>query len=317
MNVYLWCYFFTFVFAALENKHKDSKKNLPVVLWHGLGDSYDIGEIMELSEILSETLDVYVHSVYLDKNSLNDRKNGFFGNVNKQIELVAEQLSNETRLSEGFNAIGFSQGGLFMRAYIERYNNPPVSNLITFGTPHYGISSFYCPSDVYICKMLDYFMKYSIWSNWIKENIVIAQYYRDTSDMEEYLQHNHFLPDINNEKKIKNATYAKNLGSLSGFIMVEFENDHVIIPKGSSHFNDYNKTEERVIYLRDTAMYKEDWLGLKYLDGKEALVEITVPGEHMEIDYETFMYIVKKYFVNSTKSEHIVQWQTEDNLQRN
>lgn len=61
-------------------------------------------------------------------------------------------------------------------------------------------------------------------------------------------------------------------------------------------------------------MYNEDWLGLKLLDNKGALVEMTIPGEHMEINYETFLYIVKKYFTNSTKFEHIVQWQTEDDL---
>ncbi|EMR11513.1 hypothetical protein PNEG_00526 [Pneumocystis murina B123] len=314
MFIYLWSVFFSFVFAVLQNKQEDSKKTLPVVLWHGLGDSYNSAEIMELSEILSETLNVYVHSIYLDKNPLSDRNNGFFGNVNEQIKLVAEQLSNDPKLADGFNAIGFSQGGLFLRAYIQRYNTPPVFNLITFGAPHYGISSFYCPSNVYVCKILDYFIKHSLLSYWVKENVIVAQYYRDTSDMNGYLEYNPFLPDINNEKEIKNATYAKNLGLLDSFVMVQFENDHVIIPKGSSHFNDYDKIEEKIIYLRETALYKEDWLGLKYLDDKKALVEMTIPGEHMEIGYETFIHIVKKYFVNSTRSEHIVQWQTKDNF---
>ncbi|QSL64063.1 hypothetical protein MERGE_000218 [Pneumocystis wakefieldiae] len=245
---------------------------------------------------------------------LNDRNNGFFGDVNEQIKLVAEQLSKDPKLADGFNAIGFSQGGLFLRAYIERYNIPPVSNLITFGTPHYGISSFYCPSSVYVCKILDYFIKHSLLSCWVKKNVIVAQYYRDTSDMDSYLVYNPFLPDVNNERQIKNATYAKNLASLESFVMVEFENDRVIIPKGSSHFNDYDKNEDKIIFLKDTALYNEDWLGLKLLDNKGALVEMTIPGEHMEINYETFLYIVKKYFTNSTKFEHIVQWQTEDDL---
>lgn len=52
--------------------------------------------------------------------------------------------------------------------------------------------------------------------------------------MDSYLVYNPFLPDVNNERQIKNATYAKNLASLESFVMVEFENDRVIIPKGSS-----------------------------------------------------------------------------------
>lgn len=61
-----------------------------------------------------------------------------FGNVNEQIDFVAEQIANITELEDGFDAIGFSQAGQFLRAYVERYNSPPVHNLITFGAQHMG-----------------------------------------------------------------------------------------------------------------------------------------------------------------------------------
>jgi palmitoyl-protein thioesterase len=54
------------------------------------------------------------------------------------VDLVCEQLAKVPELSNGFNAIGFSQGGLFMRAYVERCNQPKVRHLITFGSPHGG-----------------------------------------------------------------------------------------------------------------------------------------------------------------------------------
>lgn len=88
MFIYLWSIFFSFVFAILQDKEEDLHKKLPVVLWHGLGDSYNSAEITELSELLSEVLDVYVHSVYLDKNPLSDRNNGFFGDVNEQVGYI-------------------------------------------------------------------------------------------------------------------------------------------------------------------------------------------------------------------------------------
>lgn len=40
-------------------------------------------------------------------------------------------------------------GGQFLRAYVERYNDPPVHNLITFGSQHMGVS------DIPGCKPLD------------------------------------------------------------------------------------------------------------------------------------------------------------------
>lgn len=42
-----------------------------------------------------------------------DTENGFFMNVNDQIELVCIKLKNDTKLKAGYNAIGFSQGGQF------------------------------------------------------------------------------------------------------------------------------------------------------------------------------------------------------------
>lgn len=48
------------------------------------------------------------------------------------------QLKADPALANGFNAVGFSQGGQFLRAYVERYNDPPVHNLVTFGGQHMG-----------------------------------------------------------------------------------------------------------------------------------------------------------------------------------
>ncbi|KAG5520054.1 hypothetical protein PMAC_001130 [Pneumocystis sp. 'macacae'] len=288
------------------------KTGLPVVIWHGLGDSYNSEAMQEIVDILSELLNTYVHSVYLDEYSLNDKNDGFFGNVNSQIDFVSQQLLSIEELKNGFNAIGFSQGGLFLRAYIERYNLPPVVNFITFGTPHNGISDFYCPSGVYICKAVNYLIKHGLWSYWLRNNIVPIQYYRDPENMDDYFAHNFFLADINNEKETKNVTYAKNLASLRSFVMVEFEQDSLVIPKESCGFNDYNSLTNEIIYLRDRPIYKEDWIGLKLLDEKNALIHITIPGKHMELDYKVLIHIVKKYFIESTEPENIIQWQSED-----
>lgn len=43
-----------------------------------------------------------------------DTENGFFKNVNKQVEMVCEQLAEDSELADGYNAIGFSQGAQFL-----------------------------------------------------------------------------------------------------------------------------------------------------------------------------------------------------------
>jgi palmitoyl-protein thioesterase len=43
-----------------------------------------------------------------------DIENGFFLNANKQVEEVCKQLADDPELKDGYNALGFSQGGQFL-----------------------------------------------------------------------------------------------------------------------------------------------------------------------------------------------------------
>jgi palmitoyl-protein thioesterase len=52
--------------------------------------------------------------------------------------------------------------------------------------------------------------------------------------MDAYLKYNEFLADINNEYSVKNSDYSKRLTSLNRFIMVQFAEDTMVVPKESS-----------------------------------------------------------------------------------
>lgn len=43
-----------------------------------------------------------------------DTENGFLMNVNRQIDNVCDQLKKDPKLQQGYNALGFSQGGQFL-----------------------------------------------------------------------------------------------------------------------------------------------------------------------------------------------------------
>ncbi|KAG9040538.1 hypothetical protein FS837_000502, partial [Tulasnella sp. UAMH 9824] len=83
---------------------------------------------------------IFVHSVYISENQDEDKKAGFFGNLDNHLPQVYDQLNAIPELEGGFDAIGFSQAGQFLRAYVEIYNEPPMHNLITFGSQHMGVS---------------------------------------------------------------------------------------------------------------------------------------------------------------------------------
>lgn len=81
----------------------------PVVLWHGMGDSccnpLSLGSIIKL--IQSQlTPAPYVHSIRIGSNIEEDTANGFFMNVNDQIDYACKLLNNDKNLSQGYHAIG-------------------------------------------------------------------------------------------------------------------------------------------------------------------------------------------------------------------
>lgn len=239
-----------------------------------------------------------MHSIYLDEDPNGDRSASFFGLLNTQISVVCDQLRVIPQLSGGFNAIGFSQGGQFLRGYAERCNNPPLKTLITFGSPHNGIADFLgsCKPTDFLCKSASSLLRTSKWAPWVQNKVVPAQYYRDPEDLESYLEHSAFLADINNERpEGRNETYKENLQSLERFIMVMFDDDTTLVPKQSSWFAEFNKTTGATTLLEHREIYKNDWIGLKKL-GKEGRLEyLSTPGRHMEFGEELLTDIFKTY----------------------
>lgn len=103
------------------NNNKSSDKNangtvLPVVLWHGMGDTccfpFSLGSIKKLIE--EHTNGTYVRSLQIGANIVLDYESGFFIHPNKQVDYVCQQLAEDEKLANGYNAIGFSQGGQFL-----------------------------------------------------------------------------------------------------------------------------------------------------------------------------------------------------------
>ncbi|CAA7259229.1 unnamed protein product [Cyclocybe aegerita] len=277
----------------------------PLVIWHGLGDSHSSPGMLQFKSLIEEMHPgIFVHSVYIEDDLDKDRQAGFYGNVNNQVEFVASQLDSIPELQGGFDAIGLSQGGQFLRAYVERYNYPPVNNLITFGSQHMGISDIPpCGRYDFLCQVARRAAKQGAYSEWAQENLIQAQYYRDPANLEAYLEANYFLPDINNELPTdRNTTYASNLASLDKLVLVLFTEDKTVVPKESAWFG-AEEVDEDAIYSEDIIqkvfklglleravipmrlqpIYLEDWIGLRKLDERGSIVFETCKGEHMQM----------------------------------
>eukprot|EP00730_Choanoeca_flexa_P015076 TRINITY_DN6827_c0_g1_i4.p1 TRINITY_DN6827_c0_g1~~TRINITY_DN6827_c0_g1_i4.p1 ORF type:complete len:226 (+),score=39.09 TRINITY_DN6827_c0_g1_i4:176-853(+) len=171
----------SFIFAALVALGAASYR--PVVLWHGMGDTcclpFSMGAVKK--EIEKSLPGVFVYSIMLGQNQEEDQLEGFFGNVNKQIDGVCDQIRAQPELAQGFNAIGFSQGGQFLRGMVERCGLP-VYNLITFGGQHMGVSEFpHCmATNSTICEDVAKLLALGAYADGVRDVQVQAQYFRSS-----------------------------------------------------------------------------------------------------------------------------------------
>lgn len=275
--------------------------NLPTVVWHGLGDTANSEGILGILDLLSNHTSSPAFAV-----STGSRDSSFIGNINSQLEAVSKSLRGNEALVHGFNAIGFSQGGQFLRAYAERYNDPPINSLMTWGSQHSGIVEVPCQAESSpLCQSSRFFVRNNAFSSFVQSRFIPAQYYKGF-DLEAYLEGSIFLADINNERGVKNETYRNNLASLEYFVTIMFEDDVTVIPKQSSLFEDVDA--EGIVTPVSNTTYWHD-LGLDQLHKRNALVPLVVQGGHMQIDSEELLSFVDQYFsgTNGDSAKRITQ----------
>lgn len=269
-----------------------------IVLWHGLGDHYDSDGMTHVIELISQILPgAYIHSIYVDSNPSLDERKSLFGNANAEVDLVCEQLKNITELSHGFGAIGFSQGGLFLRALIERCL-VSVSTLITFGSPHMGVLELpVCqPKDDWICKQRNEFLKRQVWQDSVQKQIVPAQYFRDTKEYDKYLEHSNFLADINNERENFDSKAKERFESLQKLVLVQFDEDTTLVPRESAFFQERHPNTGNIMPISSTRVFKENLFGLRSLYEQGKIEFHRVEDEHMRFSDEFLTTIVAQYF---------------------
>ncbi|KAF1913048.1 Alpha/Beta hydrolase protein [Ampelomyces quisqualis] len=283
-----------------------TSKPLPLLIWHGLGDNYAADGLHSVGDLAKATNPgTYVYYIRLDEDADSDRTATFLGNVSAQIDQVCHDISTHPMLSRapGLNALGFSQGGQFLRGLVERCGDMvPMQTLVTFGSQHNGIAKYQvCNDDDWLCKGYIALLKANTWGSWVQSHLVPAQYFKETNDSTgepaaAYLESSAFLADINNERELKNPSYAERLARLHHFVMYVFEDDQTVIPKESGWFAYTNASDGSVTGLREREIYKEDWIGLRALDEKGGLHFKTTEGGHMTLSDEVLTEVFETWF---------------------
>ncbi|KTG45678.1 hypothetical protein cypCar_00000662 [Cyprinus carpio] len=245
---------------------------VPLVIWHGMGDSccnpLSMGAIQKMVE--KEVPGIYVLSLMIGKTVI--------------------QLSQDPKLKGGYNAMGFSQGSQFLRAVAQRCPDPPMKNLISVGGQHQGVFGLpRCPGESsHICDWIRKMLNSGAYTDIVQKHLVQAQYWHDPLDDDLYKKHSLFLADINQERVV-NETYKKNLMSLNKFVMVKFLQDTMVDPVDSEWFGFYKPGQDKELEtLQESAIYTEDRLGLAEMNSAGKLVFLATNGDHLQFTQEWF-----------------------------
>lgn len=274
----------------------DKTGHLPVLLWHGMGDSYDSSSMQWVSDTLQKEypeLDIY--SIYIEQDSQKDKEASIIGDAMTQLTDVCEQIQNiDYDPLKGFNALGFSQGGLFIRSLVQ-ICDVKFNNIISFGSPQNGISDLPpCQPGNIFCEKRNELIKSKIYTDYIQNNIIQAQYFRDVNNYETYLEKSAFLKFINNEL-FKDLEYYNRLISLNKLVMVMFDQDETLVPKESAWFYDLDQKTGNLIPFEETDSYNYDLIGLKHLHKKGKIDFLKIDDIHLKLSEEDLTYIAKKY----------------------
>jgi palmitoyl-protein thioesterase len=138
-----------------------------------------------------------------------------------------------------------------------------------------------------------------MYTNLYQKHISIAGYWRDPKNIENYIQKSSYLSLFNNEKWSENSTmYITNIKKLKNIVFIWSAKDEIINPPESGKFSFFDNNLN-VVSIFDTELYKNDLLGLRYLNEQNKMHIYETSCTHVQhkdpICFEELYVILKKY----------------------
>ncbi|CAF1036568.1 unnamed protein product [Rotaria sp. Silwood1] len=239
---------------------------------------------------------IYVVSIEIG-NGFDD---SFLLPMNKQVELFCATVLADEHLREGFNMLGVSQGSLIVRGAVERCSLP-VYNLITLVGAHQGV--FGVPSLKLLPREFWELVSKYAYEESVQNVISIAGFWRDPFQLEKYISRSHFLPDINNEREVRNETYRTNMLKLNAFVMTYSDIDDTITPPQSGWFLGYAPQSLETETWNQSRQFTEDLIGMRTLQEQGKLHMFICHTRHQDAqhapDKEFFFQNILQFFNNT------------------
>jgi len=310
----------------LSRKSMHSSASLPIVTAHGMGDScFNEGSMQSITNRVADLTQQYATCIPTGDNQHDDVLNGYFMSMNENIDIFAQKVKADPKLSNGFHAIGFSQGNNVLRGYIAKYNDPPVHTFISLNGVNAGISAVpYCiPSTMIgdmntsrtekvshsrprlhnkICDALMEVTSHKAYSEFSQTHSFQANYWRDPRPVEklDYQTYSQ-LAELGNEGLNHNQALNENFAKTQKFVWVLATKDSIVWPKEGEQWGAPNPEAEDpfldVLPMKDTRWYKKDLFGLKTADEAGKFYYEEFEGDHLRFEFTDFDEWIRKYLL--------------------
>eukprot|EP00979_Chaetoceros_neogracilis_P008316 scaffold1853_cov287-Chaetoceros_neogracile.AAC.18 len=311
-----------------RNPKRDPSASLPSVTAHGMGDScFNEGSMQYITDRVADLTHQYATCIPTGDNHHDDVLNGYFMSMNENIDIFAQKVKADPKLSNGFNAVGFSQGNNVLRGYIAKYNDPPVHTFLSINGVNAGISAVpYCIPSMStnntfrnetvadsrlspnprlhnkICDALMEVASHRAYSEFSQTHSFQANYWRDPRRVEklDYQTYSQ-LAELGNEGLDQNEVLNDNFAKTQKFVWVLATEDTIVWPKEGEQWGAPNSEAEDpfvdILPMKDTEWYQKDLFGLKTADEAGKFHYEEFAGDHLRFEFTDFDVWIRKYFL--------------------
>lgn len=250
----------------------------PAVLMHGIVST--AAGMDDIANWLRQTYPgIYVVSIEIG----NGKTDSYMWPMDKQVEHFCQTVQADENLRQGFNMLGYSQGSVIVRAALERCSLP-VHNLITLSGIHQGV--FGIPYLLQLPIEFRELVSKAAYEQGVQNLISASNYWRDPEELTRFRSDCHFLPDINNERTVRNETYRDNILKLNAFVMTYTDVDKVVVPKESGWFMGYAAGSLNVETWNTSRQFTEDLIGMRTLLEQGKLHTFVSHVAHQDVPHE-------------------------------
>jgi palmitoyl-protein thioesterase len=284
--------------AQAHSQPAASSDYRPFVIMHGHASSASSMNTI-VGWVIEDLPGILVRNIEIGDGTLS----AIFMSLNKQVANFAGQLAADPALQNGFNMLGYSQGALITRGFIERFNYPQTYNWISLAGPDAGQFGLgHVPE--WLWGFLQPLLRRVPYCWLVQHTFAFAQYWKNPYNVPLYAKKSAFLADVNNEKATKNDTYKANLLKLNQAVLMFSDTDDVIRPTQSGWFEFFAEGQEKTITpLRSSEFYLQDFIGIKALDDSQRLFLFETDclhDEHHTEPCKDFFYEHGIPFVNNS-----------------